>query len=148
VPLIEIWDGPSVKLGDLLDGVSPAGDLRWSIMELWAVARDDGTDVLAMEQQAADSPTGLELSTEELRGIADQLLQLVDGIVVGYRGYPPTRSDPDLRASSEIVIEAIDSTLWRVYARDRRVIDDLRRYYDDVRDVDPEIALPPVHEQS
>jgi hypothetical protein len=46
------------------------------------------------------------------------------------------------------VIEALDSTLWRVDARDPAVIDLMRREYDDVRDVVPEIAIPPVHEQS
>jgi hypothetical protein len=146
--MIEIWDGPAVRLGDLLEAISATDELTWSIMEFWGVARDDEMDVVALEQKAAGSPTGLKFSAGELREFASQLLQLVDGIVVGYRQDPPTRSDPDLRTSSDIVIEAIDSTLWRVYARDHVVTDGLRHNYDDVRDVEPEIALPPVHEQS
>lgn len=146
--MIEIWDGPAVQLGDLLDAIRTTNELSWSIMEFWGVARDDQTDVVALEREAADSPAGLRLSAKQLREFAAQLLQLIDGIVVGYRNGPPTRSDPDLRASSEVVIEAIDSTLWRIFARESSVVDGLRCNYDDVRNVEPEVALPPVHEES
>lgn len=148
MPMIEIWDGPAVRFGDLLGAIRGADELSWSVMEFWGVARDDETDLVGLEREAAESPTGLTLSATELRGFAAQLLQLIDGIVVGYREGPPTRLDSDLRTSSEVVIEAIDSTLWRVYARDQAVIDGLRCNYDDVRNVEPEVALPPVHEES
>jgi hypothetical protein len=148
VPIVEIWDTPAVKLVDLLDAIPAIDELNWSIMEFWGVACDDDTDLVALERQAAESDTGLTLSAAELRSFAAQLLQLIDGIVVGYRDNPPTRSEPDLRRSSEVVIEAIDSTQWRVYARDPFVLDGVRRIYGDVRNVEPEIALPPVHEES
>ena len=148
MPVIEIWDGASVKLADVLAAVETADRLSWTIMEFWAVARDDETNLVAFEQQAAASPTGLELSADELRSFSGQLLQFIDGIVVGYSGKPPNRSEADLRGASEIVIEAIDSTLWRVYARDSAVIDRLRSTYDDVRNVEPEVAIRPLHEQS
>jgi hypothetical protein len=145
--MIEIWGAENVQLSDLLDHV-PTGTLNWSVMEMWAVARDDEIDILGLEQQAAESPTGLALSAERLRDVAGMLMQVIDGIVVGYRGSPPARSHADLRVTAEIVIEAIDSTVWRVYARDPSVIARLRRTYHDVRDVVPEIVIPPVHEQS
>lgn len=88
------------------------------------------------------------MSGDRLWDLARRLTQVIDGIIAGYRGTPPVRSDADLRVAAEVVIEAIDSTLWRVYARDPAVIDRVRRQYDDVRDVVPEIAIPPVHEQS
>lgn len=146
MPMIEIWDGANVQLSELLDHMS-AETLDWSIMEMWAVAQDD-TDIVGLEQQAAESPSGLALSGTQLRDLAGGLTQVIDGIVAGHRGPPPTRSDADLRAAAEIVIEAVDSTFWRVYALDPAVIDRLRHGYDDVRDVVPEIAIPPVHEQS
>ncbi|MEA2221505.1 MAG: hypothetical protein QOJ35_4131 [Solirubrobacteraceae bacterium] len=147
MPMIEIWDG-GVRLGDLLKAVAATDDLKWSIMEFWGVARDDSIDVVAIEDQAAGSPTGLELSVTQLRELASQMLQVVDGIVVGYRNDPPTRADADLRASGEVVIEAIDSTFWRIYADDRAIVDAVRDVYDDVRTIEPEIALPPVHAES
>lgn len=148
MPMIEIWDGPAVQLGDLLDAIPDADELVWSVMELWAVARDDNTDFVTIERKAAESPTGLRLSTSELRELAARQMQLIDGIVVGYRDDPPTRSDADLRASSEVVIEALDSTLWRISTRDRAVIDAVRRNYHDVRTVEPESLLPPEHQES
>jgi hypothetical protein len=146
--MIEIWDGPTVHPGNLLDPIVRTGELHWSVMELWAVARDDDTDVIALERQAAKSATGLQVTADQLWELADRLAQLIDAIVVGYRGAPPVRSDTDLRESVEIVIEAIDSTLWRVYAQDPAVIDRLRREFDDVRDVMPEVPIPAAHEQS
>jgi hypothetical protein len=148
MPMIEIWDGPCVLLGDLLDAIPTTDEFSWSIMELWGVARDDGTDVVALERSALSSPTGLEVSGGQLRELASRLLQLNDGIVVGYRGAPPTRTDVDLRLSADVVIEAIDSTLWRIYARDSAIVDAVRRKYDDVCTVEPEIALPPAHQDT
>lgn len=148
MPMIEIWDGSTVELAQLLEAIPTTDELSWSVMEMWAVARDDETNVVALEEQAADSPTGLELSPIQLRELAGRLRQLNDGIVVGYRGDPPTRLDADLRTGSEVVIEAIDSTLWRVYARDPSVVNGLHRSYEDVRNVEPEVPLPPIHERS
>ncbi|MET0600774.1 MAG: hypothetical protein ABW167_02185 [Baekduia sp.] len=76
------------------------------------------------------------------------MLQLIDGIIVGYRHDLPSRADPDFRASAEVVIEVIDSTFWRVYARDRAITDGLQSNYDNVRLIEPEVVLPPVHRDS
>jgi hypothetical protein len=92
MPIVEIWDG-DVQLGDLLDQIPSTNDLKWSIMEFWGVARDDDIEVMALEREASGSPCGLKLSGEELRGLASHLVQLVDGIVAGYRADPPTRYD-------------------------------------------------------
>ena len=147
MPMIEIWDNPHVQLADLLKHVSP-WSLDWSIMQMWAVALDDKTDVVALERQASESPHGLGLSSEQLQDLAASLMQVIDGVIVGYRGRPPAHSDADLRTSAEVVLEAIDSTFWRVYAQDPVVTGQLRRAYSDVRDVEPETAVPPVHDWS
>jgi hypothetical protein len=142
---VEIWDGPSVQLRDLLDQLPGVDGLRWSVMEIWTVARSDATDVSSIESRAAGSPKGLEMRSSELRELADELAQVIDGIFAGYRGEPPSRSDKDLRHTTEIVIEAFDSTFWRVYARDAGVAEQLRRTYTDVRDVLPETPIPASH---
>ena len=84
----------------------------------------------------------------ELRELAGRLLQVIDGIVAGYRDAPPARSDADLRGAAEVVIEAVDSTFWRIYARDPTVIERFRDHYPDMRDVVPEVGIPPLHERS
>lgn len=147
MPMIEIWDGPTVQLNDLLAQVPPV-DLDWAILEIWATGRDEHTKVVELARRAAESSTGVALSDHALRQLAAEILQVIDGIVVGYRGVPPARSDADLRDVAEIVLEAIDSTLWRVYARDVAVLDRIRQIYHDVRDVSPEVVIPPAHEES
>jgi hypothetical protein len=106
--MIEIWDS-EVRLDELLSAIPTTDELKWSITEFWGIAQDDHTDVVTLEQAIASSPTGLSFSAAQLRELSSRLLQLVDGIVVGYRCDPPARSDVDLRASSEVVIEAIDT---------------------------------------
>jgi hypothetical protein len=144
---IEIW-GPEIHLADLLDRLPTIDQLHWAVLEMWAVGRDDNIDIVAIEQRARDSPAGLAMSPSEIRKLATGLRQLIDAIVVGYRGDPPSRSDPDLRVTADVVIEAIDSTLWRIYARDQATIQRLRREYQDVRDVVPEVAIPGIHARS
>ena len=148
MPMIEIWDGTSVELGKLLDLVGDQPALDWSVMEVWAIARDDGTDLVALERRAAASSHGLTMSAAALRELAGELFQVVDGIVVGYRDRRPDRGDEDLRSTATVVIEAIDSTFWRVYARDKAITERMRHHYSDVRDVVPEVAIPAVHEES
>lgn len=148
MPMIEIWNAPCISLGDLLDRVSTTSDLNWSILELWAVSRDEAMNVVALEQQVATSPTGLELTISQLRALSDGLTQIIDGIFVGYRGDPPVRSLADLRSAAEVVIEPIDSTFWRIYARDGADLDRLRQDFSNVLDVVPETPLPPIHRAS
>jgi hypothetical protein len=158
MPLVEIWDQvaigvehgssskPGVELRDLLAALPTEKlALRWSIMELWAVTHDDRTDVAAIGARAAESSTGLEITGGDLLDLSHRLSQVIDAIVVAYDGSPPARSDNDLRASSAIVIEAIDSTLWRVYAKDASVTDRLSHAFADVREVSPEVPIPASH---
>jgi hypothetical protein len=145
MPMIEIRGGTAADLGGLLAGVRGADELRWSVMEFWGVGHDEHFDLSLMERKAAGSPTGAELTPAELRAFAARLFQLIDGIVVGYRGDGPTRSDADLRTSCAVVIEVVDSSFWRVWAKDRATIGTLGECYKDVRVVDPEVVLRPEH---
>ncbi len=147
MPMIEIWDG-SIRLADLVEHVSVTEDLQWTILEVWAVGETDEVDVIALEREAEASPHGLNLSASELRGLAAGLHQVIDGIFVGYRGQQPNRNDADLRSSAEVVLEAIDSTLWRVYAREVAMIDRLEKRFVRVCDVTPEVPIAPKHEMS
>jgi len=145
LPAIEVWNAPNTRLEELLDLVDTKV-LRWSILEIWAIAKDDATDVLNLEQRCAASPTGLLVSGAELRLIALQLAQVIDGIFVGYEGDPPTRVTADLREDCEVVIEAIDSTLWRIYAREAMLMERfVRAGLTNVLKVVSERAIPPSH---
>jgi len=146
--VVEIPVQTELDLDAVLDRLPTAVDLRWAILEMWAVGVDDTVDIAALEAQAHASPTGLELSGPQLREVAGRLHQLVDGIVVGFRGRPPLRSDPDLRTSCEVVIEAVDSTFWRIYAAETTMLDRLRTDFDDVRTGASERPIRPAHPDS
>jgi hypothetical protein len=157
LPLLEIWDrspmatehgetsvfGPDFR--DLLLAL-PAETLalEWAITEIGAIPVDDQLeDLVALEATIDESPTGVQFTGEALLALSGKLLQVIDAVVVGYRGSAPLRSDPDLRRSAEIVIEAIDSTLWRVFALDDSVREHLERAFTDVRKV-PAEPIPAV----
>ncbi len=148
MPMIEIREGPAVRLADLLELIPNVDDLKWTIMEMWAVALSDDVDVVALERQASESSVGLQLPATQLRAFAGQLRQFIDGIVIAYQGPPPTRLEPDLRVKSYVVLEAFDGALWRVFARESSTTDRLRAAYTDVHTVDPEVPVPPRHDRS
>ncbi|MFN8123054.1 MAG: hypothetical protein U0237_11565 [Thermoleophilia bacterium] len=145
MPTLEITDEPTIHLRRLLELIQGETVLRWSILELWATAKDATTDLLTMERLAAASPTGLMVGDSELRQIASKLSQVIDGIFVGFRGDPPARSATDLRAYADVVIEAFDSTYWRVHARHGPALDGIRHAGYRMRELVPEPAIPATH---
>jgi len=151
MPAIEIHDksetgGLAFCLRDILPCILPAtGHLEWALLEIEATAIDESFDMLSLERQADGSPEGLDVSWSELVSLGERLFQLIDGIVVGFKGGRPSSDATDLRESCEIVIEAIDSSLWRVYAVDESIIACLSRRFDDVRPVDQAEPIPGSH---
>lgn len=145
MPTLEIRHEPTVHLRGLLELIQGETVLRWSILELWATAEDGTIDLVAIERLAAASPTGLMVDDSELRQIAGGLSQVIDGILVGFRGDPPLRFATDLRPCADVVIEAIDSTYWRVHARDDTALDRIRHAGWRVRELVPEPAIPATH---
>ncbi len=139
--IIEIWDrrpdNPrllALDLVDLLALVAPEGrQLVWAILEL------EGEGVLPDDryrQEIEASPTGAVVNWDELVAIAHALKQVIWGVFVGCTdasAVPSLHPDADLYNPSEIVIEAIDSTYWRVYARDDRVLQRLGAAFRDVK---------------
>lgn len=110
-------------------------DTRWTALHWWAVGNDDTFDALQLENA---TETGLLLSAEQLQDLARQLFQLIDGTVAQIQGDPPAADDPDLRRTCPIVIQAFDSSSWRVYARDPASLRTLRGIDIDVIDVQDE----------
>ena len=115
------------ELAYLLGLLAPRGQrLTWAILDLEAIGHlSDGTNMLDLERQVAESPTGLVLDWDALVALADDFSQVINATIVGCRhagSIPPLAPEIDLAASAEIVVEAIDSSLWRVTAQDEQVL--------------------------
>ena len=150
--MIEIRDKDTqgvlvVELSDLLELLAAEGPLlAWAILDLYATGDlGDDRSMLDLERQIAESPTGLRLSWDELGALASAFTQVIDGVFVGCRdaaSIPPLHSKAELYARCEIVLEAVDSTLWAVYARDDRVLRRLRGAFHDIQMVPVPASVP------
>lgn len=123
--LLEIPHG--VPLGELLRPLEPdASRLSWSILELEATGDlSSRGGMLGFEERVYASPRGVQLTWPELNELAQQLVQVINGVLVGYAaGTPaPERMAPaQLRETCELVLEAHDSTVWWLSARDDAVV--------------------------
>ena len=142
--IIEIKDRDAqgilaVDLPDLLDLLKPEGaTLTWAILDLEATGDlGSGRGILDLEQKISRSPTGLAMTWDDLRSLAQAFHQVINATVVACQNLAsvPTlvRGDSDsLYNSCEIVLEAIDSSLWRVYSKRPEVIRRLQASFRDV----------------
>lgn len=115
------------ELAYLLGLLAPWGQcLTWAILDLEAIGHlSDGTNMLDLERQVAESPTGIVLDWDALVALADDFSQMINAVIVGCKdagSIPQLAPEIDLAASAEIVVEAIDSSLWRVTAQDEQAL--------------------------
>jgi hypothetical protein len=141
--IIEIKDEDNrgslaVALIDLLDLLKREGhQLTWSILELEATGDPNRLprDMLDLEQEVEQSPNGVIMSWEELVILATAFCEVLNAVIVGCKDatlIPHLQPNADLYTPCEIVLEAIDSTLWRVYARDDQIIQRLQTTFRNV----------------
>lgn len=127
-----------VELMDILRLLEQEGqDLTWSILELEATGDADklGKNMLDIEQEVDCSPQGLIVSWRELVRLANAFHQVINAVIVGSkRTALLTRSTTmsDLYISSELIVEAIDSSIWSVYAKEDVVLQRLQAAFRDV----------------
>lgn len=141
--IIEIKDkdaqgGLAVELTHILEVLVPEGcQLLWAILDLEATGDlGDGKNMLDLEQEVEQSPTGLLMSWDELVSLACAFFQVINTVIVGCKdatAVPKLHPEENLYTSNDIVLEAIDSSLWRVYARDDKVLRRLQRAFRDVK---------------
>jgi hypothetical protein len=144
--LADTADGVFLSMPEVLAPLSPeAHALRWSILDLREVIADERWDLnLAfIEQRVIGSPTGMELSFEELCGFGERVSQVIDGLFVGCDPSArfPRRTDDDraILENSNMLVAAIDSTFWLVSAADE-VAARIERRFHAVTEEDPASA--------
>ena len=116
-------------LQEVLEAIEPEGrHLSWSIRELEATAFADVLDrpINEFERLAANSPSGLAISWDELVALSRGLKQTINGTFVGTRVADSTGglSDEKNRFDSDkVIIHAIDGTLWEVHTRQSSIVE-------------------------
>lgn len=114
----------------------PASRLVWTLR--YIEARDDVSSAWPaglkdLEAQASAHRFGLELSWEQLGALASALHAPVDVRLDGWVRAPKAGDAPgELRMR----IEVLDATLFRVAARERRVLKRLEQRFKDTRSVE------------
>ena len=114
--------------------------LAWTILELEATAFAGGLDRPISEfEQAANSPRGMAISWDELISLSRGLKQTINGTFVGRRVADRScgSSDEEHRFESpEIIIDAIDGTLWEVRTCRSSIVEQLKNKFRNVKVVE------------
>lgn len=132
-----------VSLPEVLAALVPeARDLSWSVLDLNEVVPAEGWDLRIpfREPRVAESPTGWQLSLDELVAFGEWARQIIDGLFVACTSAErfPVRSDSDatILERVEMLVAAIDSSFWYVSASDD-VLSRVESIFTDVSEVDP-----------
>jgi len=126
-------------LTDILAAIAEHGrHLSWAILDLEGTVGNLGPDlsVSQFETQVADSPCGYRLGWQELTAFAGKLHDLSMGLFAASQD--PTvlrryKTMVELVDACDLVIELFDSSYWRVFARDERVLQSLVAQYHDTK---------------
>lgn len=95
-------------------------------------------------------PEGQWLSSRELTDFANAIAQTIDGTFIAYPKEHGTRGVSEVgdldeleiafpTSLAELMIVAVDSSYFEVYAKDPKVTELLRRRFTDVREKDPNV---------
>ena len=128
----------TVNLRRIVDALgTAASQLHWRLFHLWAVGRLPGPrGILDYESLAASSDSGASLTWEEVLLLADSTDQIIDAVFAGFLEEPDDRlNSTSLMKSAALVVEANDSTFWRVLTRDPHDVELLRAVFSDVAPV-------------
>ena len=110
---------------DVFDALLPeAATLVWALSDAdWVVAKEGSPlNVDRLQGEVAAGRSGLVLGWAELRGLLDNVLQVIDGTFVACHdreSIPPRSADhEELVGKAEMVVTAFDSSYWLVTAPD------------------------------
>jgi hypothetical protein len=136
--VIEIRDSQNgvliAGLSGILSQFPPHSDnLHWAFLSLEALGNlGDNKSLPEFESQIADSPEGLLVTWDELCELSEKFEQVIDAVIVGCESRGDIRryqNDNELYSSYDVVIEAFDSSYWRVYSKYKDIIDRIEKSF-------------------
>ena len=133
----------TIELIDLLNLIAQDKQkLVWSILDLEAIG-DISTiwerGILDLEENIKELPQGLILSWQMLVLLVRKFDQVINTVIVGCQEVskvPVLQPDIDLDTPCDIVLEFIDSSVWRIYSKDERLLQHLQHEFSNVRQVE------------
>jgi hypothetical protein len=131
----------TIELIDLLNLIAQdKQQLVWSILDLEAIG-DISTiwerGILDLEENINALPQGLILSWQMLVLLVRGFDQVINTVIVGCQEVskvPILKPDIDLDTPCEIVLELIDSSVWRIYSKDERLLQHLQHEFSNVQE--------------
>jgi hypothetical protein len=147
-------DERNVLAFDLPELLDVLGDrvsaLDWIVADYDSVTEDEKVAAFAnavYEAQSATPRGGVRLASSELRALADESRQTIDGQFIGIP--PESTIAPyeavDLRtfpvSDAALVIKAVDSSFWVVITKFERDVALIRARFRDVREADQTLEL-------
>jgi hypothetical protein len=121
--VLALTDPPGSRLFWTLRYIEAKGDVR----SVWPAGLKD------LETSPSSRKFGLELPWEQLLGIASLLREVVDIRLDGWVRLPRPGDGPE---QCHLRVEILDSTLSRVWARDRAVLARFEQRFKDTREVE------------
>lgn len=129
-----------VHLPSLLDTLVDEGPrLTWVVQHL-STSGDlgSGKSVLDLEKESRTPPYGIVIAWRELVDLAHRFAQVQDGVFAGCTDpnkLPRIDALDEPHRLCEVVLEAVDSSYWEIFARDDAILSRLRRQFNSVSDV-------------
>jgi hypothetical protein len=121
-------NGTKVALADLLAQI-PDNNLVWSILEFnGSGTAPAGLTMTEFQTLARATDRGHRLSWPALNEFAASLSDVTDCRIVGalkWKNISATKLDAGAVVGIEVILEAIDSTEWSVWAHHEELLDDL-----------------------
>jgi hypothetical protein len=98
---------------------------EWAILDIYLTSKyGSQLNVLELEDKVNNNDILFVLSFEELKHLAAKFNQLLDGKILGSKIKFPRKdySKKYLELNADIIIEAVDSSYWTVYSKNKELI--------------------------
>jgi hypothetical protein len=135
---IKIMDSGEILSFDLVDILNCikdiGGNYNWAILDIYITSKHNSNlNVLELENEINSKDELFKISFVDLLNLSSKINQVIDGKFIASKGdFNKIIDIIELEEKCDIVIEAIDSTYWTVFSKDRRIIELLKSKFEKV----------------
>lgn len=134
---IRIFDGRgkvlSPTLGDILREIYSGSLFYWRILFLeGSPSHGHGEFLINYKKDINHSENGITVSWDELKNLSGKFFQMYETIILGSSNMDLLhryKEEHEMYKTCDIVIELIDCAFWEVYAKDVKIIENLKKKF-------------------